>query len=126
MPARQYGSPQNLMRQPPGTSRQGASPYGRSNSADEPKTKKEDPSPSATVVVAFHKNSDLDVRPESQHHTLGARPYQASPGNHNHDGGTSPLILDGYVIVGSKANPSTVLPSIIACLVRLGAKDTTT
>lgn len=31
-----------------------------------------------------HQQSDLDRGPSSQHHTLGKRPNQASPGDHNH------------------------------------------
>lgn len=118
--SRQYGSP---VEAPPdyGSS---ARPYG--DTGGEPKTKKENPSPSSSVVSRFHANDDVDVRGESHHHTLGPKDTQSSPGNHVHDGGTSKKILDGYIIVGSKASPSTVLPSLLAAMVRLGAKDNTT
>jgi len=81
--------------------------------------------PSSNVVDDFHTNSDVDTRPESQHHTLGPSDTQASPGNHQHDGGTSPLLLTGFTITGSRGG-NTALQSVIACLVRLGATDSTT
>lgn len=80
------------------------------------------PNPSAVEVDTFHTNSDRDSRPEAQHHTLGASSTQASPGNHKHDGGDSELLLTGLTITGAKGG-NTSLPSIIACLVRLGATD---
>lgn len=84
------------------------------------------PSPIAQVVADFHKHADIDIRRESIHHTLGPEETKASPGNHVHDGGTSRKILEGYILTGSKASPSSMWPPIIACLVRLGAKDSTT
>lgn len=78
--------------------------------------------PSTEEVEKFHTNSDLDLRAEAQHHSLGPGPTQASPGNHTHDGGTSPAILDGYTITGSRNSDAWRL-QINAMLVRLGAKD---
>jgi len=40
-------------------------------------------------VKSFHQNSDIDESPIAQHHTLGALPSQASPGDHVHDGTSS-------------------------------------
>ena len=114
--SRQYGQP----KYPP------KAPAPGERKDREPSTKAPDPSPNADTVRLFHKNAQADTRPEDIHHSLGISPNQAAPGNHNHDGGNSPLILLGYTIVGSKASPSTVLPSIIAALVRLGATDSTT
>lgn len=37
-------------------------------------------------VAAFHRNSDVDSSPLAQHHTLGIRPNQSSPGDHTHNG----------------------------------------
>ena len=37
----------------------------------------------------IHYTSDLDSGPFAQHHTLGIKPSQASPGDHIHDGVTS-------------------------------------
>lgn len=86
-----------------------------------------DNKPKATTeeVDNFHTNSDVDLRAEAQHHTLGSSPTQASPGNHNHDGGNSPLILEGRVISGAKGS-TAYFNSINALFVRLGAEDTTT
>jgi len=135
MPARQYGVPPDPREESRGGKRrgqsaatgQGALSYGQQNrSAGEPKPRKEDPSPSNRVVDAFHKNADTDSRTESIHHTLGPGPNQASPGSHSHDGSDSVQILAGMTLTGSKATPSTMWPSIIAALVRLGAEDNTT
>lgn len=76
-------------------------------------------------VDNFHTNSDVDLRAESQHHTLGPNPSQASPGNHTHDGGSSPLILNGETITGKRGTEAYFL-SVNAILVRLGAKDSST
>ncbi len=116
--ARQYGAPQDL----PVTKQQ----TGRGRKDAQPKPAEEDPSPSAEKVRLLHRNADTDTRPEAAHHTLGASPNQASPGGHTHDGSDSKKLLEGYTITGAVASPSTVLPSIIAALVRLGAKDSTT
>lgn len=78
--------------------------------------------PTAQEVDDFHTNSDLDLRAESQHHTLGPGPNQAAPGDHNHDGGDSVLILEGLSITGSRAD-DTWRQSVNALLVRLGATD---
>ena len=83
--------------------------------------------PSAREVDEIHRNSDVDRRPEAQHHTLGYGPNQASPGDHNHRDGKSAKILDGITITGSKAGSNaTLLGSVVAALVALGAKDSTT
>lgn len=76
-------------------------------------------------VDNFHTNSDVDLRQESQHHTLGPGPSQASPGNHRHDGGDSELLLTGTTLSGSRASDAWRL-SVNAILVRLGAQDNTT
>lgn len=59
-----------------------------------------------------HQNSDLNSSKLAQHHTLGAEPNQASPGNHIHDGSTSKqiqnlellgnLTVDGDVTIGKR------------------------
>lgn len=83
------------------------------------------PRPTPDVVDDFHTNSDLDSRAQAQHHTLGSSPTQASPGDHTHDGGTSPLLLAGIQLTGSKGG-NAALASVIAALVKLGATDSTT
>jgi hypothetical protein len=98
----------------------------KSYGSDKPDpVKNDDQNPSADEVMNFHTNSDLDTRPESQHHTLGANPAQASPGDHSHDGGTSPLLLPGFTITGSRGG-NVALQSVIAALVRLGVNDNST
>lgn len=82
------------------------------------------PKPTAKEVNEFHEKSDKDGGPKAQHHTLGPSPNQASPGNHTHDGGTSPSLLEGSVLSGSRGG-NAALPSIIAALVQLGATDNT-
>lgn len=82
------------------------------------------PTVPAEQVEAFHQSSDVDLRAEAQHHTLGPGASQASPGDHIHDGGTSPLLLSGVTLTGSRGG-NAALPSIIQALVKLGATDST-
>lgn len=82
-------------------------------------------SPNSKEVTDFHVNSDKDGSRTALHHTLGPRPNQASPGGHSHDGGDSVELLPEVVFTGSRASAG-MMPQIIAALVRLGAKDTTT
>lgn len=125
-PSRQYGTTPDARRQGPRAGG-GASTYGeRATDTAEPRTQKDDPSPPAPVVEKFHRHSDADVKDTSVHHTLGPTATQASPGDHKHDGSSSVLLLDGYILTGSKATPTTMWPSIIQCLVALGADDNTT
>lgn len=96
--------------------------YGKSENRVDPMASTK---PTTEEVERFHTNSDLDLRAESQHHTLGTSPSQASPGNHTHDGGDSPLILEGMEITGSRATDAWRL-SVNALLKRLGATDNST
>lgn len=77
-------------------------------------------------VEALHQNDDVDVRRESHHHTLGPRGTQAAGGDHNHDGSNSSLLLSGMTISGSRSSSASILPSMIAGLVRLGMTDSST
>lgn len=77
-------------------------------------------------VDRLHRNADTDVRRESIHHTLGGRSTQAAAGDHKHNGSDSELLLTGLSITGSRASSTAITPSIIACLVRLGATDSST
>lgn len=86
---------------------------------------KSNPKPDAQTVEDFHSNSDLDVRPEAQHHSLGPSPSQAAAGNHTHNGSDSVQLLAGVTLVGSRGG-NVALVSVISALVALGAKDTTT
>lgn len=79
----------------------------------------------ARVVQKIHERADTDAGRTALHHTLGVMPNQASPGNHIHDGTTSARPLSGFNLSGSRGG-NAALPSIIACLVQLGATDNTT
>lgn len=81
--------------------------------------------PSSKEVAKFHSNADTDGNEGSIHHTLGPRKGMASPGDHDHRGGTSVLLLQGTNISGSRASGAALI-SVIAALVELGATDTTT
>jgi hypothetical protein len=83
------------------------------------------PAPTALEVRRAHTNADTDGGEGSIHHTLGSRKGQSSPGDHDHRGGSSVLLLDGATISGSRGGNAAVA-SIIAALVELGATDTTT
>lgn len=71
--------------------------------------------PSAQQSVHQHRQSDVDSNPWAHHHTLGTRRNQASPGNHIHDGVTSPKI--GALKMNSNGN-GTVPEFILS-----GSKD---
>lgn len=77
------------------------------------------------TVNRFHNKSDVDSDSNAQHHTLGIKKDQASPGDHKHDGTTSKRLLEGTTITGSRGGNAAVA-SIIAALVKLGATDSTT
>ncbi len=81
--------------------------------------------PNREEVRKFHTNADTDGNSGAIHHTLGPAEGQASPGNHDHRGGSSKLLLEGSSINGSKAS-GAALASIITLLVELGATDSTT
>ncbi len=83
------------------------------------------PKPDAQAVEDFHSNSDIDVRPESHHHSLGPNPSQAAAGNHTHNGSDSLQLLGAVTLTGSRGG-NAALASVIAALVALGAKDVTT
>ena len=86
-------------------------------------TEKDRP-PTAEEVTRQHTNADTDSRKEAIHHTTGIGDNQASPGNHNHRGGDSVLLLQGITLTGSRAGNIALL-SVIQALVALGATDST-
>lgn len=66
--------------------------------------------PTAMALKDAHRQSDVDSSPQSQHHTLGTNRSQASPGNHIHDGITSPKL--GALAINTSGNdtkPALVL-----------------
>lgn len=113
---RQYGAPKN----------EDAQKKQYQDRKDPEPEVKQDPSPSTDVVNKFHKKAQVDTRKEDVHHTIGTGENQAASGAHTHSGGDSVAILDGFVITGSRSNWSTMAPSVVQMLVRLGAKDSTT
>lgn len=77
-------------------------------------------------VAEIHRDSDLDLRRESYHHTLGSRSVQASPGDHTHDGGSSPSLLDGIIFTGSRGSATaSVLAQVLNALTGIGATNST-
>lgn len=70
------------------------------------------PTPTPDDVNTFHLNSDRDSSRNAQHHTLGIGPYQASPGNHRHDGRDSAQ-LDFNDLLNSWMNIDGGTPSTI-------------
>lgn len=83
--------------------------------------------PSAKEVDDMHRNSDVNKRAESIHHTLGTGRTQASPGDHNHDGSSSVALMDGVVFTGSRGTgTASVLNQILEALEKIGAVNSTT
>src|SRR5436189_5683199 len=65
--------------------------------------------PAAKTVNLQHTKSDVDSGQFAQHHTLGIKRNQASPGRHNHDGSDSVLIGNGKTLtISGKLSPTTV------------------
>jgi hypothetical protein len=80
----------------------------------------------AKDVEDFHRKSDLNKRPESQHHSLGNGANQASPGNHTHNGQNSLSLFSGLSITGSRStNTADVLRQILIVLESVGLDDLT-
>jgi hypothetical protein len=79
----------------------------------------------AEEVERFHTNADTNARKEALHHTLGPGEFQAASGNHNHRGGDSIPLLQGFTITGSRNSDAWRL-SINQILVALGATDSST
>jgi hypothetical protein len=96
-------------------------------SPSQPKDNTAGNAPSPQESVNQHTQSDVDSSAKSQHHTLGTRPTQASPGNHIHDGITSPKLgprqmapggngtVPALVLTGSKGG-NVALTNLIAML----------
>jgi hypothetical protein len=69
----------------------------------------------AESVNRFHDKSDKDTSAVAQHHTLGSKKNQASPGNHTHDGTTSlRLSVNGGVFSTTAQNTLTAAEALIA------------
>lgn len=65
-------------------------------------------------VALLHLRSDVDAARYSQHHTLGHKHNQSSPGDHIHDGASSKKVGDGVniTITGSRGG-NDALTSLI-------------
>jgi hypothetical protein len=85
---------------------------------------KETPTP--REVAALHARSDLDSSQQAQHHTLGIKHDQASPGDHKHDGKSSRKLLEGQTLTGTKSGGSALTNLIDMLEAALGFTDNTT
>lgn len=81
------------------------------------KKEKGNPAPSPREVNFFHTRSDVDSGVTAQHHTLGIKHTQASPGDHCHDGKGSRKIGTGLglVLTGAKGG-NVALGNLITML----------
>lgn len=82
------------------------------------------PNPSSTEVSKFHANCDADSSTTAQHHTLGIKNGQASPGDHKHDGKSSRKIGKGldaaFPTTAGAAYSQAQMQSVIDALRDLG------
>lgn len=83
------------------------------------------PTPPPIQVKFFHRFADTDSGGSALHHTLGAGEGQASPGDHKHDGGSSPFLLDQFTVSGTRGT-SAYYQSLEAALAAIGANITAT
>lgn len=85
-----------------------------------------DAEPDQRAVLAFHRNDDLDSRPEAHHHSLGKGRNQGSEGSHSHDGTTSNALLSTSITGSRTNNVSSILDQIINELTKIGITNATT
>ncbi len=75
-------------------------------------------------VSKFHQNSDVDSSQQAQHHTLGIKNGQASPGDHDHNGSNSKKIGKGlnpsFPTTANAAYTQAQIQTIIDALRALG------
>jgi len=83
-------------------------------------------SPPPEEVARFHARSDVDSSQTAQHHTLGVRHDQASPGDHKHEGQGSRLIMEGITVSGAKGGNAALADLIAKLSAALGFTDSTT
>ena len=91
-----------------------------------PKAPENKTSPPPEQVNKFHARSDVDSSAFAQHHTLGVKHDQASPGDHTHNGEGSRFIMEGVTITGSKGGNAALASLISALSDYLGFTDGTT
>jgi len=81
------------------------------------KKEKGNPAPAPREVNFFHSRSDVDSGVTAQHHTLGIKHNQSSPGDHCHDGKGSRKIGTGMGLTLSGAKGGNVaLSNLITML----------
>jgi len=80
--------------------------------------------PSSRYLDWFHGQTSYR-RPTDLHHQIGFNSWDASRGDHTHDGTDSSLILDGLTIEGERGTDAYD-QSVNALLVRLGATNNST
>lgn len=91
------------------------------------KEEKRPSSPEPREVNLFHSRSDVDTSTGAQHHTLGVKHDQASPGDHNHDGKGSRKLGQGLnlVVTGSRGGNAALLSLLQALAQVIEFTDTT-
>lgn len=77
----------------------------------------------ALDVVRLHHKSDVDFQPQSQHHTLGIKGFQSSPGDHMHDGRTSKKLYDPPKAITGSRGSNEALANLLTQLDALGIID---
>lgn len=83
------------------------------------KAEKSSVAASSDEVKTFHERSDKDSSIMSEHHTLGAKRNQASPGDHIHDGKGCRKLGEGLSLAISGAKGSAASEdSIVTMLAR--------
>lgn len=82
--------------------------------------------PPPEQVNKFHERSDVDSSWSAQHHSLGVKHDQASPGDHIHNGEGSLFLMEGVTITGSKGGNAALASLINALADYLGFTDGTT
>lgn len=81
------------------------------------KDEKQNLSPPARVVNKFHEKSDVDLSPNSQHHSLGLQRNQSAIGSHTHNGKDSRKIMaDAPITITGSRGGNAAVASIIAAL----------
>jgi hypothetical protein len=81
------------------------------------KQDKKPESPEPREVNLFHTRSDVDTSTTAQHHTLGVKHDQGSPGDHSHDGKVSRKIGTGLALtVSGSKGANAALTSLLTML----------
>ena len=90
------------------------------------KEAKQKTTPPPDEVNRLHDKSDVDSSQMAQHHTLGLKHDQASPGDHTHNGQNSKLLMENVTISGSRGGNAALASLITALSDALGFTDGTT